>query len=480
MTSNDFLFTIGYIATDFLNYSLCYFIVFGFSLRRQAWRWLASIAFVIILQCIFSKLANISVARNLCFITMLTIPIMLVSGKKREIFSLYPFIYFGMSCIGIAVSFIISALLKKNVNEVINNYFLTVFCEMIPALSLIIIFFAMKIKKKAPWKVHLGKKTYILFFIGTICTFLILGSYQNLSKLVDRWEVLQKNEILTEKSFFTDKVDSDLSNVTAEGSHSSYDFATEDSELIPENLRSGIFLAAISCVVIIYLILWHGIATSKELNYRKQIHDMKEFSRIRENYFQEVSSHNEAIRRFRHDMKAHLATLYGFCQSQDINGIEDYLQTISDDKLLKAPKEYTNDKGVDAIINSLYNHATIKNIAIKINGSIKFEKDISSFEMSSLFYNLTTNAIEACEKLLNDSEKYILIEMGNFNKHIIIRIINPVLKKIDIKNGHIETDKDDNQNHGLGIKNVTDIVRKYNGTLSFECDDTVFKAEIMI
>ena len=40
----------------------------------------------------------------------------------------------------------------------------------------------------------------------------------------------------------------------------------------------------------------------------------------------------------------------------------------------------------------------------------------------------------------------------------------------------LPTTKMDSQNHGFGLKNIRDIVKKYNGNLELTCEKNIFKA----
>ena len=111
---------------------------------------------------------------------------------------------------------------------------------------------------------------------------------------------------------------------------------------------------------------------------------------------------------------------------------------------------------------------------------MELPKNLSSFEWCSIFYNLIQNAIEACDKLPAGIERRIEITMSNVDIHCCVSIENPVIADIEINNGQIDTDKADKNNHGLGIRNVTDIMERHDGIIRFSCENRVFRVNVVL
>lgn len=434
MSGVDYLFVLGYVVSEFLNVLLCYYLIFGVEINKTKRNWYIALGLITGIHLCLPLFFDVLQTTYFTIVTMSVIPLLLLKGPKSVRYGLYLFIVLGMSSMSVTCSFLISLVMDITEGDIFSSYPLTLICQAIPFFLLFIVFTFRKIKGRGRQRVFLGKSTYILFYFGLSCVFLILASYQELCK---------------------------------------YDLNSNIS------IVCGV-ATSVSCVIFLFMILWHGIAMNRELELREQINRIAEYNRMREEYFDQLITQDDKIRRFRHDMKAHLAAINGYVKDGRIEEIENYLKKISEDSMLHSAKIYSGDKGADAILSSLCDQAAGKNIDITINGSLTISQGISSFELCSIFYNLTQNAIEACEKLPDAITKEICINMAQVNNHGIISVENPVAEKVKITDGKIETQKTDRHNHGIGLRNVTDIVKKHDGTIKFSCDDRLFKVELVL
>ena len=105
-------------------------------------------------------------------------------------------------------------------------------------------------------------------------------------------------------------------------------------------------------------------------------------------------------------------------------------------------------------------------------------------DMVIILGNLLDNAIEACEK--TENKKEIKLEIKYILNNLFITIENTYNGNLnDAERGgeHTElpkTTKGDFINHGVGLRNVNDIVNKYNGEMSWTAKDNVFRVEILM
>ena len=72
--------------------------------------------------------------------------------------------------------------------------------------------------------------------------------------------------------------------------------------------------------------------------------------------------------------------------------------------------------------------------------------------------NLIDNALEACE---NQNQKYIDLTIKEINHLLIIKVINSYKDMLPKK---FITTKKDKSLHGIGLENVKNLVKKYNGS----------------
>lgn len=185
---------------------------------------------------------------------------------------------------------------------------------------------------------------------------------------------------------------------------------------------------------------------------------------------------NERLTDLYHDLKNHLLAL------QLIESTVESKKYIGEMLHYITPFENYENSGntlLDALLWEKIKEAKEKDIII--NSNINFNNatlPLTPFEISSLFGNLLTNAIEACQ---NCSPSPIIDLKGKcVDSKIIIRAENPILKPIHQMSGKFLTTKNSPAMHGRGITIMKKIVEKYDGHMHISTTDNIFKITILL
>lgn len=120
-----------------------------------------------------------------------------------------------------------------------------------------------------------------------------------------------------------------------------------------------------------------------------------------------------------------------------------------------------------------------KNIAFifKINDLSKI--NIRDEDIVVILSNLLNNAIEACEKCID--KKVIKMKFVKEGNKVIISVRNTYNGEIMIQDGEIQTSKRQEENeHGIGIGNIMDVITKYGGSHVIQNDKNEFYFSIII
>ena len=105
--------------------------------------------------------------------------------------------------------------------------------------------------------------------------------------------------------------------------------------------------------------------------------------------------------------------------------------------------------------------------------------NISDEDVVVIMSNLLNNAIEACEKWRGD--KIIKLKIVIEDNNAIISVKNTYENAVIYENGEIQTTKIlDTDEHGIGIKNIAETIRKYGGSYVIQNDEREFYFSIMI
>ena len=77
--------------------------------------------------------------------------------------------------------------------------------------------------------------------------------------------------------------------------------------------------AATSVLSILFVItsLWQGLISNRESYYKKQNEMYEEYMKQQNEHIKEIIEQDEKMRRFRHDMNAHITVIKSYCEEAD-------------------------------------------------------------------------------------------------------------------------------------------------------------------
>ncbi len=202
-------------------------------------------------------------------------------------------------------------------------------------------------------------------------------------------------------------------------------------------------------------------------------------------FYQMLEEQYRSQERLRHDMKNHIIGLQqlidncgrdilyhkksdkfdcGICLKET----RDYLHRLADAAGIGYADDLTGKNIVDALLYYKHNQANNNLIRWECDVHISSKCPIDDFDLCVIFGNLLDNALEACRKMETESDCFINIQASMVKKCLLIEITNSTAKQPGC------------QKDGIGLRNVKDTVAKYNGTLSINADDNIFRISILL
>jgi len=187
---------------------------------------------------------------------------------------------------------------------------------------------------------------------------------------------------------------------------------------------------------------------------------------------------SENLRKFKHDINNQFISIQQLALSKKYNELEKYVLNLS--KQLNISKIYssTGNIAVDSIINYKLNSLTDKNVEINTEIAVPENLKIEISDIISLIGNILDNAVYALGDVETDKKLYF--KMVYSKERIIIKSENSYATDIKYINGEIVSTKSDSSEHGLGLKNIDAIVKKYDGYMSIDHNSNIFTLNIII
>ncbi|MCH5194386.1 MAG: GHKL domain-containing protein [Oscillospiraceae bacterium] len=179
----------------------------------------------------------------------------------------------------------------------------------------------------------------------------------------------------------------------------------------------------------------------------------------------EAEARLKKTRAFRHDVKNHMTVLTGLLKNGDTAGAEKYLSEMENIANNFSVRFQTGNSAADIIINSKLSEAEKK--VIDITCEIKLPPcKIDDSDLCIILANAVDNAVHACERLNEHSEKFINIT-GISHGDIFL---------IEIKNSF----DGEKFKWGTGLKNIRRAAEKYGGSVRISCTENIFTLSVLM
>lgn len=187
---------------------------------------------------------------------------------------------------------------------------------------------------------------------------------------------------------------------------------------------------------------------------------------------------NDEILKLKHDYKNFIIGTLTEIRNKNYKTIEDRLTEQADILNEFSGDSISGNSIIDTVLGYKTSVAKAKNIDVLVTHKNLQNICVSGIDMSILLGNALDNAIEAVDLLEAADSKRIEVLLCVKNSQIFITVKNPVKTNVNIRN--LQTSKKDKFAHGYGILNMRSIVRKYDGSVTFDCENNIFSTFIIL
>ncbi len=180
---------------------------------------------------------------------------------------------------------------------------------------------------------------------------------------------------------------------------------------------------------------------------------------------------------WKHDFKNHISTIKGLLELGTEKEVISYIDEMNERINDIYNKIYTDNVLINSIlVNKL---KVTKKYDIKIDLNIRINKkiNISNIDICVILGNLLDNSIEAC--IITEGYKYIDLNIISENNRLIIKISNTTNGKLKYIDGKFLSTKNKGI-HGIGLSQVDEVVKKYNGYINRKHENNIFTTYLMI
>ena len=183
--------------------------------------------------------------------------------------------------------------------------------------------------------------------------------------------------------------------------------------------------------------------------------------------------------RIRHDFRHTLIALKAYISSNDLRGMEDYINNYLCHLDSISPTSYCQNPVINTIVSYFADiardHGTNTSISIRLDDAFPF----SDIDTCIILGNLLENALEACMRQ-TEGQKYLRLDICMHHESTLAIVVeNSHSGQVRKKEGVFLSSKAERRT-GIGIASVRQVARKYNGVCQFDYTPRTFKASILL
>lgn len=178
-----------------------------------------------------------------------------------------------------------------------------------------------------------------------------------------------------------------------------------------------------------------------------------------------------------HDLKHQIAALRTSCSSEER---ENYLSEM--EEVINSYPLYANTGNpvLDTLITQKQFYCKEHQIQFSYSVDSRLLSWIEPRELCILFGNLIDNALESVLQISDPERRQILLEVKSQRQLLSIRMDNCCDHPVEFQGGLPRTTKEDRQQHGYGMKSISRVISRYDGSLDCSLENGWFVTTVLL
>ncbi len=245
-----------------------------------------------------------------------------------------------------------------------------------------------------------------------------------------------------------------------------------------------LFTNVMICAIVTYGVTYIALVAifTRIVEWQKAKSEMREAEMKTEYWKSQIEAQEVLInntRKIKHDMRHHDTLLVEFLNNKQYDKALNYLQehgAIIDSMTIK---QYCKNYTVNCLLSSYIQRAEKAGIKVECHADIPDELNIDDLKLASLYANLIENAIEACERIKDETiTKFINIHTAFENGTLRILIENSANNDVKF-DGPFPISQKANPS-GIGTKNIYELAQQYGGLCDYSLANGIFTARLIL
>ena len=252
----------------------------------------------------------------------------------------------------------------------------------------------------------------------------------------------------------------------------------KDTAIILMNRIRIISVLAVSISLLgIFLLLYEMYRVAKEYTRSSQLDRENQLLAVESRRYMELRSYLEQTRHLRHDFRQHLHVISGLTEAGRLEELKGYLHQY-ESELSDARPTLCANAAMDALAGHYDYEARQQGIPIEWKMELPKILPLPEADLCTILGNLLENALHASQKLPPEQRQV----------KVLARMLSPAMLGLMVENRYdgvlkkqgsiLHSTKHEGQ--GIGLVSIETAVRKYNGRMTVETENNIFRANVLL
>ncbi len=233
---------------------------------------------------------------------------------------------------------------------------------------------------------------------------------------------------------------------------------------VRETLLAGNFEPLVSfCTGVISVMMVIVVATEvirRTVRTRRTMDVLGERARQTMAGYERLLAAEDGTRALHHEMRHHMTALSAILRSGDLERARRYVDAVSGGLEQLPAGRYCQNILVDIVAGSFLDRARAEKIRVEHHLNVPLSLNIADEDLSVFLSNMLQNALEACQRMKPEQERYIWVDMHQRGNFLCVQCANSAPDGEEKLREH--------PGHGYGLAAMRAVAEKYNSVLLVE------------
>ncbi len=184
--------------------------------------------------------------------------------------------------------------------------------------------------------------------------------------------------------------------------------------------------------------------------------------------YNRVLKSEEATNSVRHEMLHHMTALMGIVRNGETERACEYISSVTDQILHLPAVRYSQNILVNVVAGTYLDKAKSQGIQVEYSLQVPVELKIADEDLCVFLTNMLQNALQACERMDREQERYIRVKMYLNEDFLFIGCVNSWSGDQDNSGDLADEKRGARRRHGFGLEAMSRIAEKYGSILKID------------